>query len=44
MDEKEIKTKMDDRVDTSLTSEGIDLFVYLWEAQLFPWDPKLCSS
>ena len=26
MDEEEIKIKMDDRVDTSLASEGIDLF------------------
>ena len=30
---------MDDCVDTSLTSEGIDLFVDLWEAQPCPWDP-----
>ena len=29
MDEEEIKTKMDDRVDTSLASEWIDLFVDL---------------
>ena len=43
-DEEEIKAKMDDLVDISLTSEGIDLFVDLWEAQLCPWDPKLCSS
>ena len=27
MDEEEIKIKMDDGVDTSLASEGIDLFV-----------------
>ena len=33
MDEEEIKIKMDDGVDTSLTSEGTDLFVDLWEAQ-----------
>ena len=34
MDEEEKeKTKMDDRIDTSLTSEGSDLFVDLWEAQ-----------
>ena len=44
MDEEEIKIKMDDCVDTSLASEGIDLFVNLWEAQPFHWDPKLCSS
>ena len=29
MDEEEIKIKMDDRVGTSLASEGIDLFVDL---------------
>ena len=29
MDEEEIKTKMDDGVNTSLASEGIDLFVDL---------------
>ena len=33
VDEEEIKIKMDDGVDTSLASEGIYLFVYLWEAQ-----------
>ena len=32
MDEEEIKIKMDDCVSTSLASEGIDLFVDLWEA------------
>ena len=32
MDEEEIKIKMDDGVDTSLASEGTDLFVELWEA------------
>ena len=32
-DEEEIKIKMDDSVDTSLASEGIDLFVDLWEVQ-----------
>ena len=31
MEEEEIK--MDDRADTSLASEGTDLFVDLWEAQ-----------
>ena len=31
MDEEEIKINMDDRVDTSLVSEGIDLFVDLWD-------------
>ena len=33
MDEEEIKIKIDDGVDTSLASKGIDLFVDLWEAQ-----------
>ena len=33
MDEEEIQIKVDDGVDTSLASEGIDLFVDLWEAQ-----------
>ena len=32
-DEEERKRKPDDGVDTSLASEGIDLFVDLWEAQ-----------
>ena len=32
VNEEEIKIKMDDGVGTSLTSEGIDLFVDLWEA------------
>ena len=31
MDEEEVKMKMDDDVDTSLTLEGIALFVDLWE-------------
>ena len=31
---------MDDGVDTSLASEGTDLFVDLWEAQLCLWDPE----
>ena len=30
---EEEREKMDDGVDTSLASEGIYLFVYLWEAQ-----------
>ena len=30
MDEEEIKIKMDNCVDTSLASEGIDLVVDLW--------------
>ena len=38
MNEEEIK--MDDCVDTSLASEGIDLFVDLWEVQPCLWDPK----
>ena len=33
VDEEEITVKMDDGVDTSLASEGIDLFVDLSEAQ-----------
>ena len=33
VDEEEIKIKMDDGVNTSLASVGIDLFVDLWEAQ-----------
>ena len=39
MDEEEIKMKMDDGVDTSLASEGFDLFVHMWEAQPCLWDP-----
>ena len=31
---------MDDGVDASLTSDGIDLFVDLWEAQPCLWDPE----
>ena len=31
--EEEIQIQVDDGVDTSLASEGIDLFVDLWEAQ-----------
>ena len=40
MDEEEIKIKMDDNVDTSLTLEGTDLFVDLWEVHPCPWDPE----
>ena len=40
MDEEEIKIKMDDRVDISLASEVIVLFVDLWEVQPCLWDPK----
>ena len=40
MDEEERKSKMDDGVDTSLASEGIDLFVDLWETQPCLWDPE----
>ena len=40
MNEEEIKIKMDDGVDTSLASEGIYLFVDLWEAQPFLGEPK----
>ena len=35
-----MRKKMDDCVDSSLTSEGIDLFVDLWEAQPCLWDPQ----
>ena len=38
MDEEE--TKMDNGVDTSLASEGTDLFGDLWEAQPCLWDPE----
>ena len=40
MDEEEIKIKMDDSVYTSLASQGIDLFVDLWEVQPCLWDPE----
>ena len=40
MDEEEIKIKMDDCVKTSLTPEGTDLFVDLWEVQPCLWDLK----
>ena len=43
-DEEEIKIKMDDGVDTSLASEGIDLFVDLWEAKPCLCDPQSFSS
>ena len=33
VDEEKIKIKMDDFGDTSLASEGLDLFVDLWKAQ-----------
>ena len=33
MDEEERKRKIDDGVDISLASEGIDQFVDLWAAQ-----------
>ena len=42
--EEERKRKMDDGVDTSLASEGTDLFVDLWEGQLCLWDPECYSS
>ena len=44
MDEEETEIKMDDRVNTSFASAGIDLFVDLWEAQPCVWDPKRNSS
>ena len=44
VDEEEIKIKMDDSVNTSLSSEGTDLFVDFWEAQPCLWDPEWYSS
>ena len=35
-----MKIKMDDGVEASLASEGIDLFVDLWEAQPCFGDPE----
>ena len=32
--------KMDDGVDTSVTSQGICLFVDLWDSQPCLWDPQ----
>ena len=42
MDEEERKIQMDKRfgVNISLASEGIALFVDLWEAQPCLWDPE----
>ena len=40
VNEEESNRKMDDGVDTSLASEGIDLFVDLREAQPCLRDPK----
>ena len=40
VNKEEIKIKMDDRVDTSLASEGTDRFVDLWEAQPCLVDPE----
>ena len=40
MDEEEIKIKMDDGINTSLVSEGIALFVDVWETQSCLWDPE----
>ena len=38
MDEEEIKINMDDRIDTSLVSEGNNLFVDLWDIVVeLPW-------
>ena len=44
MDEEEIKIKMDDGVDTSFASEGLHIFVDLWEAQPCLREPKQYSS
>ena len=35
-----MKIKMDGHVDTSLASDGTDLFVDLWEVQPCLWDPE----
>ena len=40
VDEVERKILMDDDVDTSLASDGMDLFVDLWEAQPCLTEPK----
>ena len=40
MDEEEIKNKIFDLVDISLASEGIEIFVDLWETQPCLWDAK----
>ena len=40
----EIKIIMVDGVDILLASEGIDLFVDLWEAQACFWDPDIVVS
>ena len=40
MDEEERKIKIDDGVDTSLATKGIDQFVDLWKAQPCLWDPE----
>ena len=44
MDEEEIKIKMDDGVNTSFASEGLYIFVDLWEAQFCLREPKQYSS
>ena len=44
VDEEEITITMDGVVDTSLVSEGIYLFVDLWEAQPCPREPRLYRS
>ena len=42
MDEEERQIQMDDvSVGSSLNSEGICLFVDLWEAQPCLWDPEI---
>ena len=40
MEEEEIKIKMDDGVDTSFASKGIELIVDVGEAQPCLWDPE----
>ena len=40
VDEQEIKIKVNDGVDTSLTSVGTGLFVDLWEVLPCLWDPE----
>ena len=44
VDEEEIKVKMGDSVDTSVASEGIYLFLDLWEAPPCLREPKWYSS
>ena len=40
MDEEERKREMDDDVDATLASDGIDLFVDLWRGTVLSLGPK----